>query len=322
VAADPGKALSGRAARDCRLKLGAGGMRIAVTGHVGQIVQSLKERAAQHPGVTVAAVGRPELDLAVPDSIAPALEGSRPDVIVNAAAYTAVDRAESEPQLAMTINRDGAAAVARTAAKLGIAFIQISTDYVFSGRKSAPYLETDDVGPLGVYGQTKLAGEEAVRSEHPFPIILRTAWVYSPFGANFVKTMLRLAGERDRLRIVDDQVGNPTSALDIAEGIILVAGHIADRSRLQGTFHMSGAGEISWCGFARQIFAISASLGGRSVPVDAISTSEYPTPAKRPQNSRLDNSSFEQTFGSRLPDWVTSVQHCVKCLIGSNERST
>src|SRR5437868_718300 len=217
-------------------------MRIAVTGSRGQVVQSLKERSAQHPSVTLIVVGRPDLNLAIPGTVASALECARPDAIVNAAAYTAVDKAESEPDLAMAVNRDGAAAVARTAARLGIPLIHISTDYVFSGDKASPYVESDPVGPLGVYGRTKLAGEEAVRSEHPSPIILRTAWVYSPYGANFVKTMLRLAGERERLRVVDDQIGNPTSALDIADGIFRVVDH-ASKTESQGTYHMSGSGE-------------------------------------------------------------------------------
>src|SRR5205085_5984103 len=165
--------------------------------------------------------------------------------------------------------------------------IHLSTDYVFSGDKASPYIESDEVGPLGVYGRTKLAGEEAARSEHPSPIILRTAWVYSPYGANFLKTMLRLARERERLKVVDDQIGNPTSALDIADGIFRVVAHAAAKPGIYGTYHMSGSGEVTWYGFARHIFAVSKSLGGPSIPVDAISTAEYPTAAKRPRNSRL-----------------------------------
>jgi dTDP-4-dehydrorhamnose reductase len=292
-------------------------MRIVVTGSAGQVARSLKERSAQHPPCSVIAVGRPDLDLAFPDTVAPALERARPDVLVNAAAYTAVDKAESEPELAMRVNRDGAAAVARTAARLSIPFIQISTDYVFSGDKTAPYVESDEVGPIGVYGRTKLAGEEAVRAEHPSPVILRTAWVYSPYGSNFVKTMLRLAGERDRLRVVDDQIGNPTSALDIADGVFRVAAHLAASPGFAGTFHMSGAGEVTWCGFARHILAASRSLGGPAIPVEGIPTSEYPTPAKRPRNSRLENRLFERTFGAKLPDWRESVEHCVRQLIAA-----
>jgi dTDP-4-dehydrorhamnose reductase len=294
-------------------------MRIAVTGSAGQVVRSLTARAGQHPSYSVIAVGRPDLDLAFPETVGPGLERVRPDVIVNAAAYTAVDKAESEPDLAMTINRDGAAAAARTGARLGIPFIQISTDYVFSGDKPAPYLETDEVGPLGVYGRTKLAGEEAVRSEHPSPVILRTAWVYSPYGSNFVKTMLRLAGERDRLRVVDDQIGNPTSALDIADGILHAASLVMERPALNGTFHMTGSGEVTWCGFARHILDVSKGLGGPSVPVEAIATADYPTPAKRPRNSRLDNTRFERTFGARLPEWKKSAERCVALLMRGSQ---
>jgi dTDP-4-dehydrorhamnose reductase len=296
-------------------------MRIVVTGLKGQVVQSLKERAGPDRAVTVVAIGRPELDLAIPATIATALERARPDVVVNAAAYTAVDKAESEAELAMAINRDGAAATARAAASLNVPFIQISTDYVFSGEKPLPYVETDETRPLGVYGRSKLAGEVAVAKEHPTAIILRTSWVYSTYGTNFVKTMLRLAGERERVRVVDDQIGNPTSALDVADGIVRVARHIHRDPQLRGIYHMSGTGEATWCGLARHIFAVSRRCGGPSVPVEPISTADYPTAARRPRNSRLDSTRFRRAFREALPPWEDSVERCVRSLIETGNAS-
>jgi dTDP-4-dehydrorhamnose reductase len=297
-------------------------MRIVVTGLKGQVVQSLKERAGPDGAVTVIAIGRPDLDLAIPDTIATALERARPDIVVNAAAYTAVDRAESEAELALTINRDGAAATAHAAASLDVPFIQISTDYVFSGEKPMPYVETDEARPLGIYGRSKLAGEVAVTREHPAAIILRTGWVYSTYGTNFVKTMLRLAGERERLRVVDDQIGNPTSALDIADGIIRVAHRMCRGPRLRGIYHMSGTGEATWCGLARHVFAVSRRLGGPSVPVEPISTADYPTPARRPRNSRLDSTRLSLALSEALPDWQDSVERCVSSLIESGRNAS
>ncbi|MFL5260504.1 MAG: dTDP-4-dehydrorhamnose reductase [Hyphomicrobiales bacterium] len=290
-------------------------MKAAVTGSAGQIVQSLLERSTSD--IEIIPVGRPALDLSVPATIGPALERARPDIIVNAAAYTAVDQAEAEPDLAMAINRDGAAEVARTAQRLRVPIIQISTDYVFSGESAEPYRETDAPDPRGVYGRSKLAGEEAMRAEHAAPIILRTSWVYSPFGSNFVKTMLRLAGERDVIRVVDDQTGNPTAAFDAAEGILRVVSWAVDRPGLAGTFHMSGTGAVTWCGLARQVFAVSAAWGGPVAAVEAIPSSAYPTSARRPRNSRLDTGLFECTFGMRLPKWEASVETCVKRLLSA-----
>jgi dTDP-4-dehydrorhamnose reductase len=260
-------------------------------------------------------IGRPELDLASGIDLTPVLAGARPDAIVNAAAYTAVDRAEQEPELAMAVNRDGAAAVARAAVTLNVPLIHISTDYVFSGEKDTPYEESDPTGPLGVYGQSKLAGEEEVRRLAPVHVILRTSWVYSPFGSNFVKTMLRLAATRPRISVVADQIGNPTSALDLADAVILAARQIVAAPDKAGTYHAAGSGESSWAEFAEHVFSESRRLGGPFAAVDPIRTSDYPTAARRPRNSRLDSKKFSVVFGQQLPLWKRSSGHCVQRLL-------
>jgi dTDP-4-dehydrorhamnose reductase len=285
-------------------------MRIAVTGQSGQVVSSLIERGAA-AGHEIIAIGRPYLDLADPTSVAPALEAARPEVIVSAAAYTAVDKAESESELAHAINGRGAGAVAEVAQALGIPLVHISTDYVFNGTLDRPYVETDPTGPTGVYGASKLAGEQAVLSAcGDNSAVLRVAWVYSPFGANFVKTMLRLAGDRDEVSVVADQMGNPTSALDIAEGILQVASNLAvdTDSSLRGVFHMTASGEASWADFAETIFAASATQGGPRARVQRISTADYPTPVVRPANSRLDCDLIAKAHGVALPGWRQSVE--------------
>jgi dTDP-4-dehydrorhamnose reductase len=292
-------------------------MRIVVTGREGQVARSLAERGAS-AGHEIVLLGRPELDLAgAPDTIVRAIEVARPDIIVSAAAYTAVDKAESERELAFAINQRGAGAVAEAAAGLDIPVVHLSTDYVFDGSKASAYVESDATGPTGVYGASKLAGEEAVASAAANSAILRTAWVYSPFGANFVKTMLRLAGDRDEIGVVADQVGNPTSALDIADGVLAVAGNLAGGNdpEQRGIFHMTAAGEASWADFAEAIFAESAKTGGPSATVRRIATADYPTPARRPANSRLDSSLIERVHGVRLPEWRTSLQDVVSRLV-------
>ncbi len=283
-------------------------MRIAVTGTAGQVVTSLLERG-KAAGHEVIAVGRPDLDLADPASVARVLEAAKPDVIVSAAAYTAVDKAESESDLAFAVNGAGAGAVAQTAKKLGVPVIHISTDYVFDGMLDRPYVETDPTDPTGVYGASKLAGEQAVLAAHDDSVVLRVAWVYSPFGGNFVKTMLRLAGDRDEVSVVADQVGNPTSALAIADGIVQVATNmVADSSlSLRGIFHMTASGEASWADFAEGIFAASAARGGPSASVRHIGTADYPTPAIRPANSRLDCGKIARVHGVTLSDWRMSL---------------
>lgn len=287
-------------------------MRIAVTGTAGQVVTSLIERGAA-AGHEVIAIGRPELDLADPTSVARALEATAPDVIVSAAAYTAVDKAESESALAHTVNGAGGGAVAQAAKALGVPLIHISTDYVFDGTLDRPYVESDPTGPTGVYGASKLAGERAVLDTHDNSAVLRVAWVYSPFGGNFVKTMLRLASDRDELSVVADQVGNPTSALVIADGILKVATNMVSNGsdQLRGIFHMTAAGEASWADFAEAIFAASATRGGPSARVKHITTADYPTSARRPANSRLDCSLIAKAHGVVLPDWHQSLESVI-----------
>ena len=292
-------------------------MRLAVTGQKGQVVRALCELAPKR-GIDIVALGRPGLDLADPAGIAPALREARADVVVNAAAYTAVDKAESEPDLAIAVNAAGAGAVAQAARALGLPIIQISTDYVFDGVKPAPYREDDPTGPLGVYGRSKLDGEGAVARENPRHAILRTAWVYAPFGNNFVRTMLRLAGARPEVSVVADQHGCPTAAEDIAATIVTVAGRLRaepGNAALHGVFHMAAQGEAVWAEVAEAIFETSARLGGPSARVKRITTADYPTPARRPANSRLDCAKLRDVYGITLPPWRQSLDACVERLI-------
>lgn len=293
-------------------------MRIVVTGgSQGQVLQSLMEQG-RALGHEIIALGRPQLDLAADvDSISAALTAAEPEAVVSAAAYTAVDRAESEADLAFSVNARGAGAVARGASALGVPLVHLSTDYVFSGSKPSPYNEWDPTDPVSVYGASKLAGEKAVLTQHGRAAILRTAWVYSPFGSNFVKTMLRLAADRLEVSVVADQQGNPTSALDIADTILQILPELGSSSdpRLSGVFHMTGRGETTWAGFADAIFSASKAHGGPSASVRPILTSDYPTPAKRPANSRLDNSKLAETYGLHLPEWQNSLREVVARLV-------
>jgi dTDP-4-dehydrorhamnose reductase len=268
----------------------------------------------------VVPLGRPKLDLTGPaDQIAAAVESARPDVILSAAAYTQVDKAEGEGDLAFAVNEAGPRALARAARELAVPLIHLSTDYVFDGTKGSPYVETDEPNPTGIYGSSKLAGERAVLAEHADCVVLRTAWVYSPFGSNFVKTMLRLAAERDEVGVVSDQRGNPTSALDIADGVLRVAANLRARSdsNLRGLFHMTGAGEASWAEFADAIFAASADAGGPTAKVRHIRAADYPTAARRPANSRLDNGKLARVHAVILPDWHSSLKRVVERLVNA-----
>ena len=292
-------------------------MRLVVTGREGQIVRSLLERSVG-TDVQVVPVGRPELDLVgAPQAIIAAVVQSQPDLVVSAAAYTHVDKAESERDLAFAVNEAGPRCLAKAAKDLHVPLVHISTDYVFDGSKPAPYVEDDPTGPNGVYGASKLAGEHAVLAENPNSTVLRTAWVYSPFGANFPKTMLRLARDREQVSVVDDQRGNPTSALDIADAILRVAANLRgnDDPALRGVFHMTGDGEASWAEFAEAVFAVSREYGGPSALVRRIATADYPTPAKRPANSRLDSTKLARAHGVTLPPWQSSLKEVVARLV-------
>jgi dTDP-4-dehydrorhamnose reductase len=291
-------------------------MKLLVTGRNGQVATALRELDA--PGVTVAALGRPDLDLEDPVRAAAAIRRAEADVVVNAAACTAVDRAESEPELAHRINALSAGAMAAAAAERGLPFIQLSTDYVFDGAKAEAYVETDAVGPTGVYGATKLEGERLAAAANPDHAILRTAWVYAPHGRNFMRTMLRLAETRDEIAVVADQIGNPTSAADIAGAVVAVARNMLRAPldpALRGVFHMSAEGEASWADFAEFILAASAGRGGPAASVRRIPTSEYPTAARRPANSRLDCGRLAARHGVRLPPWRDSAIACLNQLL-------
>jgi dTDP-4-dehydrorhamnose reductase len=293
-------------------------MRLFVIGGEGQVARSLREVASRSDNIVFGFGARPDVDLLRPATIANALADFRPDLVVNPAAYTAVDKAESEPDQAFATNRDGARAVAAAAADRGVPVIHLSTDYVFDGTKSEPYSETDSVGPQGVYGRSKLEGELAVADANPRHIVLRTSWVYAPFGGNFVRTMLRLMAERDRLRVVDDQLGCPTYAPDIAGAIIAIAQKWADsdwHSNYAGVTHVAGPDVRTWCGFAREIVQGAAERGGRLIPVDPISTSDYPTPATRPANSCLSTERLDAIFGLRLRPLKSSLADCLDRLL-------
>lgn len=293
-------------------------MRLYVIGGQGQVARSLREAAISDKDIVFGSGQRPEIDLQRPASIAQAMVDFRPDLVVNAAAYTAVDKAETEPDLAFALNRDGAAAVAMAAASQGVPVIHLSTDYVFDGRKTTAYVEADPVNPQCVYGRSKLAGELAVAAANPRNIVLRTSWVYAPFGTNFVRTMLRLAAERDYVRVVDDQIGCPTYAPDIAAAIISVAKQVvADgwRPEYAGVSHLAGPDALSWYAFATAIVRGGAARGERSVQVEAISTSDYPTPAARPANSRLSTTRLASVFGIRLQPLERSLEDCLDRLL-------
>lgn len=278
---------------------------ILLTGAGGQLGCELARQAAGQ-GVSLSAFGRRDLDVTDGAAVAHAIAAFAPGVVINAAAYTSVDRAESEPEVAFAVNRDGPANLARACARVGVPLIHVSTDYVFDGSKDGPYTEDDPVAPLGVYGASKLAGEAAVRAGRVPHVILRTAWVYGAEGANFLRTMLRLAAERAVVRVVDDQLGCPTAAADLASVTLALAGRMIGGQMPAdgwGTFHCAGEGPVSWCGFAREIFAQAAAHGLRAPAVEPIGTADYPTPARRPANSVLDCGRLARVHGLRLRPW-------------------
>jgi len=297
-------------------------MRLYVIGSEGQVSRSLRDVAAAMPDIVFGFGTRPLVDLLKPDSVARALADFSPDIVVNPAAYTAVDKAEIEPELAFAINRDGARTVATAAERIGAPIIHLSTDYVFDGRKPTSYVEADPPAPLGVYGRSKLEGEHAVAASNPCHVILRTSWVYAPFGHNFVRTMLRLAGERDTLRVVNDQIGCPTYALDIAHAVIRVARNLhmeGCQDRLKGITHLAGPDAMTWYTFARNIFAASKMQSNRNITVEPITTPDFPTIATRPANSCLSTARLKSEFGISLPSFDSSLTDCLVHISNSQQ---
>lgn len=285
-------------------------MKILCFGRTGQLARELD--ALSGPGLAVRCLSREEADLADPAACAARVAGAEADVVINAAAYTAVDRAENEPDLAHAVNAVAPGAIAAACAARGLPFLHVSTDYVFDGSGERPWREDDPTGPLGVYGRTKLAGERAVAAAGGAHAILRTAWVFSPHGTNFVKTMLRVGAERERLTVVDDQHGGPTPADAIAAALVVMARAMAEGRGETGVFHFSGAPDVTWCGFARAVFART---GWARVPeIVPIATADWPTPARRPANSRLDCRRIAAAYGLERPDWGAGLDRCITAL--------
>lgn len=268
-------------------------MRLLVFGRTGQVATELARRAPQ-----ARFLGRDEADLADPAACAAAIRSHAPGAVINAAAWSAVDRAETEEAAAHVVNAGAPAAMARACAERGIPFLHVSTDYVFDGSGSRPWRPEDAPAPLNAYGRTKLAGDRAVAAAGGRFAILRTSWVFSAQGSNFVKTMLRLAESRDRIGVVDDQIGGPTPAAAIADALLHLAARLEAEPSLAGVYHFSGTPDTSWAGFAREIFV----RAGRPAVVEAIASAAYPTPAQRPKNSRLDCSGLD-ALGLSRPDW-------------------
>lgn len=284
-------------------------MKALILGSSGQVAHALMQTAGD---VDAIALGRPDIDLADADSVTAAIATHRPDVVLNAAAYTAVDKAESEPDAVFALNRDGPAAAAKAAYEAGAAFIHLSTDFVFDGTKAGPYLEDDATGPTGVYGQSKLEGEQAVAAAHPQAVTVRLSWVYAAHGANFAKTMLRLAADRDEIGVVDDQRGRPTAAEDIAPALwTLARGLVAKGTSPHNLYHLGPQGEASWADFAAAIMDASKAAGGPTATIKRITTADYPTPAKRPANSVLDCIRIAKDWGITLPRWEDSCKRVV-----------
>jgi dTDP-4-dehydrorhamnose reductase len=294
--------------------------RFFITGANGQLGFELQRALA--PLGEVVACARDTCDLSNPDSIRAALRAAKPDVIFSAGAYTAVDKAESEPDLACAVNASAPGILAEEATKLGALVIHYSTDYVFDGLKPSAYCETDATNPLGVYGKTKLEGENALAASGADHLIFRTSWVFGAHGENFIKTILRLASSRDELRIVADQFGSPTGAALLADTSTHIAARYLRDGRENfpfGLYHLAASGETSWHGFAQHIVAKATAAGlklqatpDRILPIPA---AEYPTPAARPANSRLDTSKFRSAFGLHLPDWTHGVDHVLDVLL-------
>jgi dTDP-4-dehydrorhamnose reductase len=295
--------------------------RVLVTGADGQVGRALLK--SFDGSAEVIACNRNSLDLANADQIRKKVREVAPDIIINAGAYTAVDRAESERELAFAVNGRAPGILAEEAQRASALLIHYSTDYVFNGTKTGPWIEEDATDPLSVYGASKLAGEDAISNAGGRYLIFRTSWVYAPEGKNFVLTMLRIGRERDSLNVVDDQVGAPTTAAELARATHaittgIVVGKFGSLGEWAGTYHMTCSGSVSWCGFARAIFERAPGLlGGKTPVVSPIATSAYPTPAKRPHNSVLSNEKLNRTFGMRLSSWETALDEVLKAISAS-----
>lgn len=296
--------------------------KILLTGVNGQVGYALQQKLSNYQ---VLALSREQLDLSDKDVIRRVVQIIAPDIIINPAAYTAVDKAESEPDLAYAINAIAPQILAEEAAKLNAALIHFSTDYVYDGSKIADYLETDAVNPLSIYGKSKLSGENAIRAVDLPHLILRTSWVYGAYGKNFLKTIIRLANERDSLRIVADQFGAPTSSESIADAVTQLLNSWQPQDEKQsGTYHFTNQGKTSWHGFSCEIvreynrLAAIKNVAGLRAEVEniaAISTADYPTPAARPANSTLDNQKLKQVFDVALPSWEQGLQEVMRTLV-------
>jgi len=288
-------------------------MKLLIFGAGGQVGTAL-QAAAWQSAATIAALTHAQADIGDAAALAAAFDAGKYDIVINAAGYTAVDKAESEPAAALRINGEAPGLIAAECARRGAALIHISTDYIFDGAKPAPYLESDPPAPLGVYGASKLAGERAVAERLDRHIILRTSWVFSATGANFVKTMLRLAAAGRDIRVVQDQTGGPTPADDIAWAIAQIAARIAVGPVAWGTYHYCGTPAVSWYDFARAIFEVHGAMTGKQVAVAPISTNDYPTAARRPANSRLDCARIRSAFGIEQRPWRAGLESAMKSL--------
>jgi dTDP-4-dehydrorhamnose reductase len=294
--------------------------RVLLLGAGGQLGMQLARKLA--PEVELTALTRAELDFTDGDALRSAIRDAKPEIVINAAAYTAVDKAESEPELARLVNAVAPAVIATEVARTNGWLIHYSTDYVFDGSGTKPWVETDPTGPLSVYGQTKLEGELGIAASGCRHVILRTSWVYAAEGRNFLHTMLRLGREQEQLKIVDDQIGAPTSAEAITEATRSVLGQLAsagEDSAASGIYHLTCAGETSWCGFAQAIFTVFA-LQQKAPEVLPIPTEAYPTPAQRPSNSRLNCGKFAGQFGFRMPRWEDALNEVAAVLLPQEQR--
>lgn len=292
---------------------------ILITGASGQLGRALADGAAAL-GWPYRAVGRPEFDFEHPETIDAAFAAATPAMVLNAAAWTAVDAAEEHEAEAYRANRDGPARLAALCRDAGIPLIHVSTDYVFDGSKGSPYVEDDPVAPLGVYGASKAAGERAVLDSGADALILRTAWVFSAHGRNFARTMINAARKTDTLRVVADQRGTPTAAEDLAEAMLAIAARMRDdgfRPAYRGIFHATNTGETTWHGFASAIFDVAGAHGTARPVITPIATSDWPTPVRRPADSRLDGTKLERVFGQRLPDWRDATRRIVTAMLAA-----